>query len=643
MSFDFEEINSLRHELQNVREVMRLTKCNIEELNGTFATFDHPPAIYLTEYRELTVKLHELEAKEQQLLDQVDHPREHRKTGRADKPSTPSVRVIRAHLPNKQRTTIEVKHGETLHLALEKRLQHRKIPMNVCVVYRHGTNHQIPWDTQTSAIEYDEIQVKMCWLPIQASFTHDFSKRTSFTTCDHCRQLLFQGYHCRSCGFKFHERCSMGVPVLCIPTRDLNNSNSGNHTIYQNSAGILQLSSDYESSRRRVLVHGERSSSEPNVCRNMVNMNWDDLAELKRVPSGVPQGYLPHSQSAQASPTNVLRTRPRSKSDDESATKKRLRDTGPQESLEDWEIPETDIQLGDCIGSGSFGTVYKANWHGPVAIKALKVKQPTAAQLQAFKNEVSVLKKTRHVNVLLFMGVIRKPNLAIVTQWCEGSSLYRCLHVLEKKFETMQLISITGQTAIGMNYLHSKSIIHRDLKSNNIFFNDSVVKIGDFGLATIKSKWSGGQQYHQPSGSILWMAPEVIRMKEDNPYSFQSDVYAYGVVLYELLSGQLPYTEINNKDQILFMVGRGSLRPDQKKVRTDAPAELRKLMENCIKFAREDRPKFKDIAISIQNIIHAMPKLQRTTSEPILCRSNWSDDYLYPSEANNYRGAAGFI
>jgi len=230
----------------------------------------------------------------------------------------------------------------------------------------------------------------------------------------------------------------MGVPVLCIPTRDLNNSNGGNHTIYQNSAGILQLTSDFnQSSRRRVLGHGERSSSEPNVCRNMVNMNWDDLAELKRrsqAPSGVPQGFLPHSQSAQASPTNVLRPRPRAKSADESATKKLLRDTGPQESLEDWEIPETDIQMGDCIGSGSFGTVYKANWHGPVAIKALKVKQPTAAQLQAFKNEVSVLKKTRHVNVLLFMGVIRKPNLAIVTQWCEGSSLYRCLHVLEKKY-----------------------------------------------------------------------------------------------------------------------------------------------------------------------------------------------------------------
>jgi serine/threonine protein kinase len=121
------------------------------------------------------------------------------------------------------------------------------------------------------------------------------------------------------------------------------------------------------------------------------------------------------------------------------------------------------------------------------------------------------------------------------------------------------------------SYLHAKNIIHRDLKSNNIFLHDDLtVKIGDFGLATVKTRWSGSHQFQQPSGtcflpkikectsnsfvsmlgSILWMAPEVIRMKDENPYSFQSDVYAFGVVLYELFSGQLPYSHISNKDQV---------------------------------------------------------------------------------------------
>ena len=94
---------------------------------------------------------------------------------------------------------------------------------------------------------------------------------------------------------------------------------------------------------------------------------------------------------------------------------------------------------------------------GTVAIKMLNVKDPNPQQLQAFKNEVAVLRKTRHVNILLFMGCMSKPTasnmfskLCIVTQWCEGSSLYRHLHVLENKFEMYQLIEIARQTAQGM-------------------------------------------------------------------------------------------------------------------------------------------------------------------------------------------------
>lgn len=87
---------------------------------------------------------------------------------------------------------------------------------------------------------------------------------------------------------------------------------------------------------------------------------------------------------------------------------------------------------------------------GTVAIKTLNVKDPNPQQLLAFKNEVAVLRKTRHVNVLLFMGCMSKPNLAIVTQWCEGSSLYRHLHVTEKKFNIVKLIEIARQTAQGI-------------------------------------------------------------------------------------------------------------------------------------------------------------------------------------------------
>lgn len=114
----------------------------------------------------------------------------------------------------------------------------------------------------------------------------------------------------------------------------------------------------------------------------------------------------------------------------------------------------------------------------------------------------------------------------------------------------------------------------------DIFLHEGLtVKIGDFGLATVKARWSGSHQVEQPSGSILWMvsitalnrqnknhrtnnsaaycfyvlcpqAPEVIRMQDNNPYSFQSDVYSYGIVLFELMTGELPYSQIANRDQV---------------------------------------------------------------------------------------------
>lgn len=104
-----------------------------------------------------------------------------------------------------------------------------------------------------------------------------------------------------------------------------------------------------------------------------------------------------------------------------------------------------------------------------MAIKQLNVKEPTPAQLQAFKNEVAVLRRTRHTNILLFIGCTSQPHLSIITQWCEGSSLYKHLHVNEHRFLVSEILEIAKQTAQGMDYLHAKSIIHRDLKSNSLF------------------------------------------------------------------------------------------------------------------------------------------------------------------------------
>lgn len=664
------DTDQLRHELYNIQRVIHFTRQNIDALNTRFADLRNPPPIYLSEYNELTSKLHDLECKEQQLNEALDAESIPSVTmseydnnmGRGPRTPVKSISTLRAYLPNQQRTSVQVREGLSLRDALAKAMKLRNLTPEMCAVYIMGINNSkylISWDADISLLECDEISVEILdKFPITTSISHNFVRKTFFSLafCECCRKLLFQGFYCRTCNYRFHQRCAGGVPALCHQVRmqDAYYKALLAHNP-ETTAGILQVPSGYlnrsmspslapsrNQRHPRSLGQQDRSSSTPNVCFNMVKLgnesvNADKYSRSENLGRSVGTMQSPvspdnsptkHSQSTQASPTNTLRLkRPRAKSADESSKNV----LAPRESIEDWEIPADEILVGPRIGSGSFGTVYKAHWHGPVAVKTLNVKIPTSAQLQAFKNEVAVLRKTRHVNVLLFMGCVSKPQLAIVTQWCEGSSLYKHLHVREYKFELLTLIEIGRQTAQGMDYLHAKNIIHRDLKSNNIFLHDDfTVKIGDFGLATAKTRWSGSQQFHQPTGSILWMAPEVIRMQEENPYSFQSDVYAFGVVLFELLADQLPYSHINNKDQILFMVGRGYLRPDLNKLRSDTPKALKRLTEDCIKFSRDERPIFRQILASLESLLRSLPKITRSASEPNLSRTQLqSDDFLY--------------
>ena len=206
----------------------------------------------------------------------------------------------------------------------------------------------------------------------------------------------------------------------------------------------------------------------------MILLGYSSLANNSSEVSSANTTSPTRTQSAGGSPTNSRhgsQWRPRARSADESSAKKVVSTSKPsssvRESIEDWEISANEILNGPRIGSGSFGTVFRGHWHGPVALKKLNVINPTPAQLEAFKNEVTVLRKTRHVNILLFMGCVSKPHLTIVTQWCEGSSLYKHLHVLETKFLLSQVMDVSRQTAQGMDYLHAKNIIHRDLKTNS--------------------------------------------------------------------------------------------------------------------------------------------------------------------------------
>ncbi|XP_073208341.1 RAF proto-oncogene serine/threonine-protein kinase isoform X2 [Lepidochelys kempii] len=639
--------------------------------------------------------------------------------------------TIRVFLPNKQRTVVNVRNGMTLHDCLMKALKVRGLQPECCAVFRlfneqKGKKARLDWNTDAASLIGEELQVD--FLDHVPLTTHNFARKTflKLAFCDICQKFLLNGFRCQTCGYKFHEHCSTKVPTMCVDWSNIrqlllfpnsNISDSGVPALppltmrrMRESVSRMPVSSQHRYSTPHAftfntsnpssegsLSQRQRSTSTPNVhmvsttmpvdnriiennslnaspsswCRRFCLRGRDAIRSHSESASpsalsGSPNNISPTGWSQPKTPVPAQRERAPGSNTQE---KNKIRPRGQRDSSYYWEIEASEVMLSTRIGSGSFGTVYKGKWHGDVAVKILKVVNPTPEQFQAFRNEVAVLRKTRHVNILLFMGYMTKDNLAIVTQWCEGSSLYKHLHVQETKFQMFQLIDIARQTAQGMDYLHAKNIIHRDMKSNNIFLHEGLtVKIGDFGLATVKSRWSGSQQVEQPSGSILWMAPEVIRMQDNNPFSFQSDVYSYGIVLYELMTGELPYSHINNRDQcqctashirgtcwpplptapiglerrtaasgscdrlnlqklqIIFMVGRGYASPDLSKLYKNCPKAMKRLVADCVKKVKEERPLFPQILSSIELLQHSLPKINRSASEPSLHRAAHTED-----------------
>ncbi|XP_060793070.1 raf-1 proto-oncogene, serine/threonine kinase a isoform X2 [Neoarius graeffei] len=592
-----------------------------------------------------------------------DFPYQRRASDDSKIPDSKASSTIRVYLPNQQRTVVNVRPGMTLHSCLIKALKVRGLQPECCAVYKLHAGHRskksrMDWNTDSMSLIGEELLVEVLdHVPLT---THNFARKTflKLAYCDMCQKFLLNGFRCQTCGYKFHEHCSTKVPTMCVDWSNIRQlllfptpGESGTLSLppitsrrMRESISRMPSSSAYRHSTPQAfndstaypptggaLSQRQRSTSTPNVHIVSTTLPVDSnlIEDAIRHGHGHGSGSSPNQ-----SPTgwNQSKTPPpaqkeRASSSFSSQEKNKIRPRDKRDSSYYWEIEASEVMLHSRIGSGSFGTVYKGKWHGDVAVKILKVIDPTPEQFQAFRNEVAVLRKTRHVNILLFMGYMTKDNLAIVTQWCEGSSLYKHLHVLETNFQMFQLIDIARQTAQGMDYLHAKNIIHRDMKSNNIFLHEGLtVKIGDFGLATVKARWSGSHQVEHPSGSILWMAPEVIRMQDNNPYSFQSDVYSYGIVLYELMTGELPYSHIANRDQIIFMVGRGYLSPDLMKLYKSCPKAMKRLVADCIKQSKEERPLFPQILSSIELLQHALPKINRSASEPSLHRAAHTED-----------------
>lgn len=299
-------------------------------------------------------------------------------------------------------------------------------------------------------------------------------------------------------------------------------------------------------------------------------------------------------------------------------------------TLREWDIPYDELVIEEEIGTGRFGTVFKGKWHGNVTIKRFNMDNVVDDRkaLEAFQQEVATFRKTRHENLVLFMGACMKPpHLAIVTSLCKGLTLYTHIHHRNDKFNLNRIIIITQQITQGMGYLHARGIVHKDLKTKNIFYENGKVVITDFGLCSVFKLCKGNRGTDCltiPKGWLCYLAPELIRSlrvgvlpqeRDDLPFSKATDVYAFGTVWYELLFGEWPHKG-KSPEVIIWQIGKGM---KQSLINLQSSKEVKDLLMICWAFKPKDRPDFGKLL----DILSKLPKkrLQRSPSHPIYLRS----------------------
>ena len=202
-------------------------------------------------------------------------------------------------------------------------------------------------------------------------------------------------------------------------------------------------------------------------------------------------------------------------------------------------------ELIEIIGQGMYGKVYKAMnklESKYYAIKALNFKNISSKERSLIETEINLLQELKHPNIVLYKESFldNNQNLNIVTTFCEGGDLYQKIFKTQKNyFPEKDIINALVQLLLGLSYIHDKKVIHRDIKTKNIFIqNEHILCIGDFGIAKIfntnnnNNNNNKNRSLNKMIGTPLYMAPECF--KQNKKYSYKSDIWSLGCCIYEM-------------------------------------------------------------------------------------------------------------
>eukprot|EP00035_Acanthoeca_spectabilis_P005810 m.117557 g.117557 ORF g.117557 m.117557 type:complete len:1166 (-) comp13200_c0_seq3:111-3608(-) len=299
-----------------------------------------------------------------------------------------------------------------------------------------------------------------------------------------------------------------------------------------------------------------------------------------------------------------------------------------------WTIAESDLTLGEVIGEGGSGRVFRGVWgHIQVAIKVLRqpIDDLDPDMLDVFNREVDVMRSIRHPHLLTFYGagVDRNNRAYMVTELMLGSMVQLLLEK-KKSLPWNNRLVFAEDVASGLRYLHDRSIVHRDLKAENCFVDSHYrVKVGDFGTGrtqvahlsvttnakVLPSCSTVSRSLSIGVGSFLWMSPEALS-GEDIPREVgpKLDVYSFAIVLFEIWTRAQPWMELQCADaefhKSLSELLKKGTRPQIPQGCEAAPAGYRELMESCWAGDPASRPSFDEI-------LETISQLRNTAASPL--------------------------
>jgi predicted Ser/Thr protein kinase len=259
------------------------------------------------------------------------------------------------------------------------------------------------------------------------------------------------------------------------------------------------------------------------------------------------------------------------------------------ESIDDrLKIPYKSLVFKKEIGAGSYGKVYVGEWKGtPVAIKV----SSSVSDMDGFFDEARItVGLQQHPNVVQTFGVSLDGQLpCIVLELCEGGSLDNRLFDSDVTMTQQQKIALIKGIARGLYHLHTNNIVHRDLAARNVLLNKSgTPKISDFGMSRVLKSEAEKGKTKTNYGPIRWMAPESLR---DLQYSTKSDVWSFGIVVYEIISRNEPHIDVDPLE-VAVKIKNEAYHPS---LPSNVPEVLRELMLSCWQPDPDNRPSMEQL------------------------------------------------